>query len=96
MARKLILPKDSIMRTLKTGSYFRIIFDSNFTHKPILSELILECNYPINLIYADSIEMLKDNAVGEMVIEKTGKKDIDEKIRQYLNSNNISFEEADK
>lgn len=96
MAKQLIIPKESIVRTLKSGSYFRIIFDGHTTHKPILSELVLECNYPINLIYADSLEMLKDNAVGEMVIEKTSNEEIDNKIRAYLVKNNIRYEEADK
>lgn len=96
MAKQLIIPKESIVRTLKSGSYFRIIFDGHTTHKPILSELVIECNYPINLIYADSLEMLKDNAVGEMVIEKTSNEEIDNKIRAYLVKNNIRYEEADK
>ncbi len=96
MAKQLIIPRESIVRTLKSGSYFRIIFDSHTTHRPILSELALECNYPINLIYADSIEMLNDNAVGEMVIEKTGINDIDSKIKAYLNKNNTRYEEAEK
>lgn len=96
MARQLIIPKDSIIRTLKSGRYFRIVFDSSTTHRPILSEITLECNYPINLIYADSIEMLKDNAIGEMVIEKTGDIEIDNKIKAYLNKNNIRYEEATK
>lgn len=94
MAKKLIIPKESITRTLKSGSYFRIIFNSHTTHRPILSELVLECKYPINLIYADSIEMLSDNAVGEMVIEKTGVEEADNKIRAYLKKNNIRYEEA--
>lgn len=96
MAKQLIIPKDSIVRTLKSGSYFRIVFDNNTVHKPILSELVLECNYPINLIYADSLEMLKDNTVGEMVIEKTGNTEADNKIIAYLKKNNIRYEEADK
>lgn len=94
MAKKLIIPKESITRTLKSGSYFRIIFDSHTTHRPILSELVLECNYPINLIYADSIEMLQENALGEMVIEKTGIEETDSKIKAYLKRNNIRYEEA--
>lgn len=94
MAKKLIIPKESITRTLKSGSYFRIIFDSHTTHRPILSELVLECNYPINLIYADSIEMLRENALGEMVIEKTGIEETDSKIKAYLKRNNIRYEEA--
>lgn len=96
MARQLIIPKESIIRTLKSGSYFRIVFDSTTTHRPILAEITLECNYPINLIYADSIEMLKDNAVGEMVIEKTGITETDNKIKAYLDKNNIRYEEASK
>ena len=95
MAKKLIIPRESITRTLKSGSYFRIIFDSHTTHRPILSELVLECNYPINLIYADSIEMLRENALGEMVIEKTGIEETDGKIKAYLKRNNIRYEEAD-
>ena len=94
MAKKLIIPKESITRTLKSGSYFRIIFDSHTTHRPILSELVLECNYPINLIYADSLEMLEENALGEMVIEKTGIEETDGKIKAYLKRNNIRYEEA--
>lgn len=94
MAKKLIIPKESITRTLKSGSYFRIIFDSHTTHRPILSELVLECNYPINLIYADSLEMLQENALGEMVIEKTGIEETDGKIKAYLKRNNIRYEEA--
>ncbi|MDO5388708.1 MAG: ATP-binding cassette domain-containing protein [Clostridia bacterium] len=96
MAKKLIIPRESIVRTLKTGSYFRIVFDSHTTHRPILSELVLECKYPINLIYADSIEMLNENAVGEMVIEKTGIIETDNKIKDYLKRNNIKYEEANK
>ena len=95
MAKQLIIPNESITRTLRSGKYFRIIFDSHTTHRPILAELVLECNYPINLIYADSIEMLSENALGELVIERTGIAENDNKIKAYLERNNIRYEEAE-
>ncbi len=71
----------------------RIVFDGHSAHQPIISDMILNCKVPVNILFANTKEV-EGQAVGQMIVELPGSFDEDEKIIKYLSSNNIKFEEV--
>ncbi len=72
----------------------RIVFDGHSAHQPILSDMILSCKVPVNILFANTKEV-EGQAVGQMIVELPDDDNDVEKIRQYLKDNNIIFEEVD-
>ncbi len=71
----------------------RIVFDGHSAHQPIISDMILNCKVPVNILFANTKEV-EGQAVGQMIVELPGSFDEDEKIVKYLTSNNIKYEEV--
>ena len=54
IGRKLVLPESSKIDFTANGEKIRLIFDGLSTKEAVISELILECQAPINILYADT------------------------------------------
>ena len=72
----------------------RIVFDGHSAHQPILSDMILSCKVPVNILFANTKEV-EGQAVGQMIVELPDDDNDVEKIKQYLKDNKIIFEEVD-
>ena len=71
----------------------RIIFDGQKAHRPIISDIVLSCNAPVNILFANTKEV-EGKAVGQMVVELPDSVEEAERITHYLRSNDIRFEEV--
>ena len=71
----------------------RIVFDGHSAHQPIISDLVLTCKVPVNILFANTKEV-EGQAVGQMVVELPGEEEDAEKILHYLKDNSIKFEEV--
>ena len=71
----------------------RIIFDGQKAHRPIISDIVLSCNAPVNILFANTKEV-EGQAVGQMVVELPDSVEEAERITHYLRSNDIRFEEV--
>ena len=94
-ARKLILPKSEEPDALQLGNghYIRLIFAGQSANEPIVSKMVLECGYPVNIVYADT-KTVQGKLFGVMILElPTLENDITSLFR-YLNSMNVQFEEV--
>lgn len=71
----------------------RITFDGREAHEPVISDMILTCRVPVNILFANTKEV-EGKAVGQMVLQLP--EDIDEaaKITKYLRTKKINFEEV--
>ena len=88
IARELILPK-SLSASLRQRR-LRLFFDGESSDKPIISNLVLECQAPVNIMFADT--RVIDGAVyGQMVISLPEDERMDEKIIAWLGANQINY-----
>ena len=68
MAKQLIYP-DGKRRALATGKrYCRIVFDGNSSFEPIVSNMVLECKAPVNIMFADT-KNIDGKAYGQMILQ---------------------------
>ncbi len=92
-AQKLVYPDGQ-----KTGRNIgkrclRIVFDGSSSYDPVVSEMILACKAPVNILYAD-MKDIQGTAIGQMVIQLPSGEDVAEKIIYYLKNRNLTVEEV--
>ena len=76
-----------------TNRKIRIVFDGHSAHQPIISDLVLTCKVPVNILLANTKEV-EGQAVGQMVVELPGEEEDADKLLHYLKDNSIKFEEV--
>ena len=76
-----------------TNRKIRIVFDGHSAHQPIISDLVLTCKVPVNILFANTKEV-EGQAVGQMVVELPGEEEDADKLLHYLKDNSIKFEEV--
>lgn len=73
----------------------RIVFDGSSAYDPAIAGMILECQVPVNIIYAD-MKHVGDKAIGQMVIQLPEDNVLAEKAIQNLKSRKLIVEEVDE
>ena len=73
--------------------YLRIVFEGQSAFEPIISSLTLECNEMVNILGANT-ENIGGRAYGQMLIELPENKESVQKIKNYLDKKQITFEEG--
>lgn len=85
IGRKLVLPEASKIDFTTGGEKIRLIFDGTNTKDAVLSEMILECQAPINILYADT-KILEGATYGHMIIELPSDERLQNKIISWLDN----------
>lgn len=98
-----INPKSEITKKLVLGKglltadterrFLRIVFEGQSAFEPVISALTMECNEMVNILGANT-ENIGGKAYGQMLIELPENPASTEKIKGYLNSRKIYFEEG--
>lgn len=83
IAKKLILPEGTAVTSIENGSYFRLVFDGTSTFEPIISNLIMECRVPINIISANT-KIVDDKTFGQMVVQLPSDETSVSRVLSYL------------
>ena len=92
IARELILPQDRAALDTTGGKKLRLIFDGEYSQEPLLSKLILDCQAPVNIIFADTKQY--DGAIyGHMIVELPSDYRQADKIITWLRSSPITWKE---
>lgn len=91
-ARKLIL-SDNMNSLPADINTIRIAFDGQSAFEPVISSITKECNVLVNILGANT-ENIGGKAYGQMLIETPKDAETAEKIRKYLQSNEIYYEEG--
>ena len=73
--------------------YLRIVFEGQSAFEPVISSLTLECNEMVNILGANT-ENIGGRAYGQMLIELPKNKESVQKIKNYLDKKQITFEEG--
>lgn len=92
IARELIIPGDRAVLDTTGGRKIRITFNSAYASAPIISDMVLECQAPVNILFADTKEF--EGAIyGHMIIELPADERQSEKILAWLKNSQVEWRE---
>ncbi len=92
IARELILPDSPVNTVPQGGRCVRLTFHSDSSEKPVLSQMILDCNCPVNILYANTKE-LDNKTYGQMLIELPPVKEEADKLIAWLKNSPLDWHE---
>lgn len=93
IGRQLILGGAVRQEAFGSSRKVRIIFDGRSSFEPVLSNMILACRVPVNIIYA-STKDIGGTACGQMVIQLPEEPTDAERVTAYLKAKKVAFEEV--
>lgn len=94
IAKELILPDDGSRYRGDGGRRIRLIFHTEYSQKPLLSEMVLECRVPINILYADTKE-LDGIPYGQVLIGLPDDPQAVERVIAWLKQSPIEWREEE-
>ena len=72
----------------------RIVFSSNSSYEPVIANMVLACNTPVNILLADTQD-IGGVAHGQMILQLPEEEVTAEKMIQYLKNRKLEVEELD-
>lgn len=90
IAKKLVLPEAKAVETITGGDKLRIVFNGENSFKPVISNLILECGVPVNILHADTKD-IDGRAYGQIIIGLPDDDRSAQRVSAYLSANSIQF-----
>lgn len=94
IAKKLILPELKLSGKVEGGERIRLIFSGESSFTPVVSNLILSCGTPLNILYAKTKD-IEGKAYGEMILQLPDEPRTADKVRNYLNSHGQKYSVLD-
>ena len=92
IARELILPQDRAALETSGGKKIRLIFDGLQSKEPIISRMTLDCQTPVNIMFADTKDF--DGIVyGHMIIELPTDENQAAKVMTWLKNSPVKWKE---
>ncbi len=73
----------------------RIVFDGLSSYEPVISNMTLACQAPVNIMFADTQD-IGGNAVGQMIVQLPEDPAQVASIMDYLAEHDVNFEEVDE
>ncbi len=92
IARELILPGDRKALDTTGGRRLRLTFNDNWSRAPVISDMVLECQAPVNILFADTKEF-EGSIYGHMIIELPSDERQAEKIIAWLKNSPVDWTE---
>lgn len=94
IAKELIIPQDRAVLDTKGGRKLRLTFNNQYSNAPVISDMVLECQAPVNILFADTREF--EGAIyGHMIIELPTDQRQEDKIISWLKTSNIQWREEE-
>lgn len=95
IAKALILPKSPTENLPPcTGKRLRLVFDGSCSNEPVISRITLECNVPVNILFADT-RIVEGSIYGHMVIDLPSDPQQFHDVLRWLDHNHISYLQED-
>lgn len=92
-AKQLIFPDGKQPPEFKVGEcLLRIVFDGTASYQPIICSMAIECGAPVNILFADT-RSIDGKDYGHMLIQLPDNKQIEARMKAYLEMHNVNFEE---
>ena len=92
IARELIMPGADKIPERIGGKLIRIVFDGEKSSKPVISSIVMECQVPVNIMFADTRD-ISGTAYGHMIIQLPEDERQAAKVVAWLEGNRISYRE---
>ena len=93
-AKKLVFPDGKDIGKSIGRKCCRIVFNGNSSYEPIISDMVMACKAPVNIIYANTKD-IDGKAFGQIVIQLPENELTRKKIIGYLRERNLTIEEMD-
>lgn len=93
-AKKLVFQNGDNYTEMKGKRCLRIVFKENSSFEPVISNMVLECRAPVNILLADT-EDIGGVARGQMILQLPEDRLIAEKMIYYLKERKLEVEELD-
>lgn len=95
IAQEMIYPKQKYDVRNHSGKVFRLAFGGQASTEPVVANLVLKCNAPVNILGA-STEDIGGRAFGQMLLEIPTDEAVQTKAKEYLDSIGVHYEEEDR
>ena len=93
VARELILPKTETVESMVSDNIIRLAFDGRDAFEPLISNLVMECHTPVNILGADT-KNIEGKSFGQMILQLPNDESAAKRVKQYLTEHNVVFEEV--
>ena len=90
IARSLIIPQAKSAEKIQGKNKLRIVFNGESSDKPVISNLVIECQVPVNILFADTKD-IDGRAYGQILISLPDNDRQVERVLNYLNENSITY-----
>jgi D-methionine transport system ATP-binding protein len=90
IARGLIMPNAKCADSITSGTQLRIVFDGESSFKPVISNMILACQVPVNILLADT-RNIDGKASGQMLIQVPDDANQLERVINYLDAQGVRY-----
>ena len=94
-AIKLVYTGTPLVEIMKGEREIRITFEEESAFEPVIGNLILEFQTPVNILYANT-KNINGKAAGEMILQLPEESDVADRMIGYFHSKNIKVEELTK
>ena len=94
IARDLIIPRERTVLDTTGGRRLRLTFEGDYSNAPVISEMVLECQAPVNILFADTKEF-EGVIHGQMIIELPKDQHQADKIMVWLRNSQVKWREEE-
>ena len=92
IARRLVVPEALHPDKMKLPKLYRLIFDGQSSFDPVVSNMVLACGKPVNILYASSQD-IGGTAFGQMVLQLPEDEESIARIQAYVKEHGLYLEE---
>ena len=92
IARRLVVPEALHPDKMKLPKLYRLIFDGQSSFAPVVSNMVLACGKPVNIMYA-STQDIGGTAFGQMVLQLPEDEESIARIQAYVKEHGLYLEE---
>lgn len=92
VAQEMIYPKQKFEKQDHSGRLFRLVFGGQASSEPVLANLVLHCQIPVNILGAGT-EDIGGRAYGQMLLEFPDNEELIARAKKYLDEIQIHYEE---
>lgn len=92
VAQEMIYPKQKFEKQDHSGRLFRLVFGGQASSEPVLANLVLHCQIPVNILGAGT-EDIGGRAYGQMLLEFPDNKELIARAKKYLDEIQVHYEE---
>lgn len=95
IARQLVFPEGRHTYEFSGARLCRIVFDGQSSFEPVISNMVMECKAPVNILFADTKD-IEGKATGQMVLGLPADETTAQRMLTYLQEHNVNFEEVQR